>query len=105
MADFKTIEHKKNPLLHREEYKIEIKSESNPSYADIIKFLGKDEKLIVIKRLKGNFGRKIFIADVIVYASEAEKNNVEVTPRKVRKAAKAAAVAAAQASSAPSLTK
>jgi ribosomal protein S24E len=105
--EFKTIEQKKNPLLHREEYRLSVKSEANPSFADIKKHIDKDENLIVVKKIAGNFGKQQFDVEAVVYDSEENKKKIEVIPRKVRKkmaeekkkadeAAKAAQAAPAQ---------
>ena len=81
----KILKQEKNPLLHREAYLIEIQAESNPSFDDVRKIIGKDEKLVVIEGIKSNFGRKSFIASALVYDSEEARNKVEYIPRKIKK--------------------
>ncbi|MEI6058782.1 MAG: hypothetical protein WCP89_03350 [archaeon] len=81
----KIIKHEKNPFLHREEIIIEIEAETTPGFEELRKELGKDEKLTVIKEIRGKFGQKKFTAEVYVYASEAAKHKAETVSRKARK--------------------
>jgi len=83
--EFKTIKHTKNPLLHREEYVLQITSSSNPSFADVKKHIGKDEELITVNGVKGNFGTNEFRSEVIVYDSKEAKNKIEKISRKERR--------------------
>jgi len=85
MAKSKIIKQEKNPFLEREELTIEINSEAAPSEEEVKKTIGKDEKLIVVKKVNTNFGRKKFIAEAVVYESEEAKKKVETVPQKVRK--------------------
>ena len=91
------IKQQKNPLLYRQEILMEIQSESNPSFSEIKKELGKDEDLVVIKRINGNFGETIFSAEAFVYDSKEAKDKIERIPRRIRaKLAEEAAKAAAK---------
>jgi len=81
----KILKQHKNPLLHREEILISIESESSPSFEEVKKHMGKNEDLVIIKRVKGNFGAKSFNAEVFVYDSKEAKDKVEVIPKKIRK--------------------
>ena len=81
----KIISQEKNPFMQREEIKLEIKSESAPSFEEVKKAVGKDENLIVVKRVNSNFGTSVFTADVVVYDSVEAKKSVEMVPQKVRK--------------------
>ena len=81
----KIIHQEKNPFLHREEFIIEFKSESNPSFDDIRGVLGKDDELVVVKKINSNFGKKIFIAETVVYDSKEFKEKIEASPKKVKK--------------------
>jgi len=98
----KIIKQHKNLFLNREEYVIEIESEANPSFEDAKKSIGKEnsDELVIVKKIANKFGRKTFIAEVVVYNSLDAKNNVETIPKKVRKKmqedAKAAEAAKAQ---------
>jgi len=81
----KIVKKEKNPFLQREEIVMEINSETAPSIDDIKKSLGKDENLIIVRRINGNFGKKISSAEIVVYENEEAKREVEVIPKKVRK--------------------
>lgn len=91
----KTIKENKNLSLNRTEYILEIKSEKNPSKADIIALLKSDADLTVVRQIDGSFGKDTFSVDVIVYNTPADKVKVETIPRKVRKKAVAEAKKAA----------
>lgn len=82
MVESKIIKQEKNPLLGREEYMIEITSNTNPSFDDVKKIVGKDENLTIVKGIKGNFGRNIFTAEVYVYDSLEQKKKVEKDKKK-----------------------
>jgi len=83
--EIKTIKHIKNPLLHREEYVLHISSSSNPSFADIIKHMGKNEELTIVNGVKGNFGTNEFHSEVTVYDSKEARNKIEKISRKERR--------------------
>lgn len=76
---------KKNDLLNREEFLLEIVSENNPTFQQVVEFLKKDPETIVVKAVKGNFGRNIFKSEAFVYDSVEAKDNVEYIPKKIRK--------------------
>lgn len=82
---FEIKEQIKNPLLNREEFKIEVISNNTPQKGEIIEFLKKDSEVSVIKEIQGNFGRDSFSVIVFVYDSVEAKESVEYIPRKVRK--------------------
>jgi ribosomal protein S24E len=81
----KIIKQEKNPFLNREELVIEIKSDITPSFDEVKKIIGKDENLIVVKKVETNFGKKVFTADAVVYESAEAKDKIETIPKKVRK--------------------
>ena len=86
------LEHKKNPLLKREEIKILMFSEKNPSYAEAGKFVSekfkKSEDDIAIKRVKGKFGRKSFLVEANIYHSKEDKEAIEPKKKVKKEAAK-----------------
>ncbi len=84
MKESKIISQEKNPFLSREEIIIEISSEATPTIDEIKKEIGKEEKLIVIKKINTNFGKKKFIAELVVYDTIEAKNKVETIPKKIR---------------------
>lgn len=95
--EFKILKQVKNPFLHREEYTVQMDSESNPSFADVKKELGTKEELTIVKKVDANFGRHTFNADVVVYDSQENMNKVEKISRKQRrKLAEEAKAAAAK---------
>jgi ribosomal protein S24E len=81
----KIIKQEKNPFLKREEFLIEIESESAPRTQEVISKLGKDEKLTVVKKIDTNFGRQKFMTEVVVYEDEKSREEVETIPQKIRK--------------------
>lgn len=81
----KIIKQEKNPFLQREEFLIEISAESVPSATEVVAKLGKDEALTVVKKINTNFGRQIFLAEVVVYDNLEARKKIETIPQKVRK--------------------
>ena len=81
----KILKQNKNVLLKRTEYQLEIVSNANPGEEAIKDFLGKDKDLTIVKKISSNFGKKTFLADVIVYDDAKAKEQVVMVPKKVRK--------------------
>jgi len=81
----KIINQQKNPFLQREEIVFEIKSDVAPSFEEIKKQIGKDENLVVIKKVQGKFGTQIFTTEVFVYDSPEARKKIEVIPKKIKK--------------------
>lgn len=81
----KITQQQKNPFLHREEYLVSIDSETTPSFAEIKKEIGQDENLTIVKKVKGNFGRYTFNAEVFVYDSDENMKKIEKISRKQRR--------------------
>jgi ribosomal protein S24E len=83
----KVINNFKNSLLKRKELKVAVESESNPSFPSSTKRIaeefGASEDLIVIKGIRGQFGRKNFLIDAMIYDSVADKERIE--PKKKEK--------------------
>ncbi len=78
----KIIKQEKNPLLEREEILIEIKADSTPSAEEVKKIVGKDENLVVVKKINSSFGKRVFTAEVFVYDSVEVKNRIEVKKKR-----------------------
>jgi ribosomal protein S24E len=78
----------RNSLFGRDEIALKVTSVSSPSKADLTKQLGeklkKEENLIVVKEVQGNFGRREFSVKAFVYHSEDEKEQFE--PKQKKKA-------------------
>lgn len=96
MVEMNTTNTSKNDLLQREELAIEIQSHSNPTEAEIKEYVGKPEELVVIKKIKNNFGKHKFTAEVFVYESEEARKKNETIPQKIRKKMEAEAKAKAE---------
>lgn len=88
------IKETKNGLLNRTEVKSIIISAKNPGFEEAKKMLvdkyKADEGAVVVKAVKGKFGRDTFLIDAFVYNSVKDKESVEPKP-KVKKAAPGAA--------------
>ena len=80
----KIIKQNTNPFLEREEFLIEIISESAPTKESVIADLGKDAELTIVRKIHTNFGKQSFLADVVVYASAEAKEKYTVIPKKIR---------------------
>jgi ribosomal protein S24E len=93
----KIISHIKNGSLNREEFILNVSSDSNPSKKDIAEALKKDVELTVVRQIKGSFGKNSFDVDAVVYNTKVDKDKIEVIPRKVRKKLVAEAKKAAEA--------
>lgn len=81
----KIIKQEKNPFLEREEIIMEINSEVAPNSEEVKKMVGRDIDLTVVKKILGNFGKKVFVAEVVVYDNIEAKKKIETIPKKVRK--------------------
>lgn len=81
----KIINQKKNPFLEREEFLMQITSDSTPTKTQIIEELGKDKELTIIKKIKQSFGKKESIAEIFVYEDKTAKDKNEVITRKKRR--------------------
>jgi len=95
----KMIKEKDNPFLERTEITLEIKNKVAPSFDEVKAAIGKDKDLTVIKKINANFGKRIFIAEAVIYDNAEAKGKIETIPKKIRKkmeAEKKAAVEAAK---------
>ena len=80
----KIIKQVENPFLERDEFLFEVTNETLPTKEDIIKELGKDPELTVIKKINNNFGKNSFIVKIYVYKSKESKKKYTIIPKKVR---------------------
>ncbi len=84
------IEQKKNSLLSRDELKLDIESQKNPSFEEVAKIIAekmsKDEESIVVDLIKANFGSSTFRVHAKVYHSKEHKAKFE--PKKKEKKSK-----------------
>lgn len=84
----KTLEDKENIFLERREVRIIVESNSNPSYEEamniICKNFNSDKDLVVIKGVKGKFGRKTFLISAFIYKDKESREKFERKPKKSR---------------------
>ena len=81
----KIIKQDKNPFLDRDDLVLEIENESTPSFSEVKAEIGKDENLIVVKKIGTSFGKQKVIVDAVVYNSVEAKERIETIPKKIRK--------------------
>ena len=81
----------RNDLLKRSEVSFDFVSEGNPGDAkvneEIVSKFKVDANNVVLKRVKSNFGRKIFSVEAFIYDSVEDKDKVEAK-KKVKEAKK-----------------
>ena len=81
----------KNVLLKRKEVEFAVHSDSNPGYGNAKKIIAEklkaDEKLVVVKAVRGKFGSNDFIIEAFVYDSEEAKKNIEPVKKEKKKEA------------------
>ena len=82
------LENKENSLMNRKEVKIVVEAEKNPSYDEalnvIAKKVGGNADTIVIKAVKGKFGRNTFLISSFIYKNKEDKEKFE-PKKKVKK--------------------
>jgi ribosomal protein S24E len=75
------VEQKENQMLSRDELKLDIESEKNPSFEEVAKIiaekLDKDESAIVVDLIKANFGSNKFRVHAKIYHSKEHKEKFE----------------------------
>ena len=78
----------KNSLIGRREIVAVVESIGNPGFAsvkkDLIKKLGLDEKLIIVKKVGSKFGSKSFDIEAFVYDSVESRAKIESAPEEVK---------------------
>ena len=85
----KVIEDKKNPLLNRREVKVIIEAAKNPSMPETVEIISEEfkseEDKIVIRYVRGKFGRNTFLIGAFIYNTKEDKDKTEIISRKQRK--------------------
>ena len=75
------LEEKENFLLDRKEIKIIVDAEKNPSYVEALNLVSEKFKAekdnVVIKGIKGKFGRDTFLISAFIYKSKEDKEKFE----------------------------
>ena len=71
----------KNSLIGRKEIVAVVDSSGNPGFAgvkdDLVKELGSDENLVIVRKVGSKFGRGSFDVEAFVYDSQEAKEKVE----------------------------
>ncbi len=75
----------KNPYFNREEIKVTLIAEKNPTKKEIIEAIKSDESLTVIKKISSSFGKDKFDAEVVVYGDKDSKEKTETIGRKIKR--------------------
>ena len=72
---------KDNFLFDRKEVKVVVDAEKNPSFQEAENIISEhfkaDKDLIVIKQIKGKFGRRSFLIISFIYKSVQDKERIE----------------------------
>ncbi len=73
----KIVEQKQNPLLKRQEVKILVESEKNPTYPEAKEVIANEFKgnkdNILIRKVKGKFGTNTFLVSAEIYETKEDK--------------------------------
>jgi ribosomal protein S24E len=81
-----TIKDFRNDLLKRREVQIIIEAVGNPGIAEgrkqILEKFKSDEDKVVVRNVKGKFGRATFMIDAFIYDSKEDKAKVELKTTK-----------------------
>lgn len=84
----KIIEDRHNILLNRKEAKLIVEASKNPSYDEALVIVAKEMKAepecVVIKNVKGKFGRNTFLVSAFVYKTKEDREQFE-PKKKVKK--------------------
>ena len=84
------LEEKENNLLNRKEVKIIVETAKNPSFQEAENWIAEkfkaEKELIVIKGIKGKFGRNTFLITSFIYKSKEAKEKLEKKKEKKQEA-------------------
>ena len=74
-------EEKENFLLNRREVKIIVEAPNTPNYEEAAKLISEkfnaEKENLVIKGVKGKFGRNTFLISAFIYKSKEDKEKTE----------------------------
>lgn len=77
----RVLEEKENFLTNRKEIKIIAEADKNPTFQEaenlIVKEFKSDKENIVVKGVKGKFGRNTFLISAFIYKSKEDKEMFE----------------------------
>ena len=100
MNELRILEEKKNDLFNRKEVKAVLDSNTTPSREQVLELLSKKFSVptenIKITGVHGKFGTQSFDISANIYASEEEKNKIEIKKKKEADAEKRAVEAQKQ---------
>ncbi len=75
------LQDKDNFLTNRKEIKVVVDSEKNPTYDEakdiVINEFNADKENVVVKKIKGKFGRDTFLISAFIYKSKEDKEYFE----------------------------
>jgi len=75
------LEEKNNNVLKRKEIKIIVEAGKNPTLDEAVEIVAKEFKAekdnVVIKQVKGKFGRNTFLISSFIYDSKEDKEAIE----------------------------
>ncbi len=75
------LEDKENFLMNRREMRVVVEAEKNPSYEQATNMISQefkaDKENIVIKQVKGKFGRNTFLISAFIYKTKEDKERFE----------------------------
>ena len=75
------IEDKENFLLNRREVKVIVEAEKNPGFEEAENMISEQFKVekenIIVKGIKGKFGRNTFLITAFIYKSKEDKEKIE----------------------------
>ena|SRR3989344_5737972 len=86
----KIIENNENSLLNRREIKFIAEAEKNPSFDEALNLASEhfkaDRENIIIRQIKGKFGRNTFLITAFIYKSKEDKEKIERKKKKTGQA-------------------
>jgi len=86
----KIIEEKQNQFLKRKEIKVIMEAEKNPTIQEATKIVAEqfkaEEENIIVRQVKGKFGRNTFLISANIYNNKEAKEQIE--PKKKEKKGK-----------------
>lgn len=89
----KVIQDKHNSLLNRKEIRLIVEADKNPNYDEAMVIVSKEFKsepeTIVIKQVKGKFGRNTFLITASIYNKKEDKDKFEPKPKQKKAVAAA----------------
>ena len=98
VSKMKILKDVKNQLLKRRELDIVVEADKNPSFEEatktIVDSIKADPENLVVKEIKGKFGRKTFLIRALVYDTKEDKEKTEPKPKKKKGEGEAAGEAA-----------